>query len=105
MSDLEVDVDGLESLVTTVDAVRKGLENTPKLVSNHRDEVGSSDVSNALDHFQSHWHDGRRHIADNAKTMTGMLSEAVKQFRKVDASLAHSVSNTTSTSHIGHAGT
>jgi hypothetical protein len=58
--------------------------------------MGSGEVVGALEHFQSHWHDGRKHIDTNADTMISMLSSAVSAYRKTDVELAAGVTaNTT----------
>lgn len=64
--------------------------------------MGSGAVSGAMDHFQSHWHDGRKHINDSANTMTSMLSDSAAAYRRTDSELSTSLSHSESTTTIGH---
>jgi hypothetical protein len=102
MADLTVDVDGLEALVATITRVQDGLNNTPDVVSSSADAMGSGDVAGAMDHFQDHWHDGRKHISNNAETMTSMLGDSAKAYRTTDNDLARSVTEKETTTSIGH---
>jgi hypothetical protein len=102
MADLIVDVDGLEALVGTIKRVQDGLNSTPDLVRSAAEAMGSGDVAGAMDHFQDHWHDGRKHISDNAETMTSMLGDSAAAYRKTDTQLASSVTENQSTTQIGH---
>jgi hypothetical protein len=101
MADLVVDVDGLEGLVGTVKRIKDGLDGTSGLVHDTAGAMGSGDVAGALDHFQSHWHDGRKHIDKNADTMISMLSSAVSSYRKTDDTLAADLSSHTTTRTVG----
>ncbi len=102
MADLVVDVDGLEALVGTIKRVQDGLNNTPDVVTSSADAMGSGDVAGAMDHFQDHWHDGRKHISNNAETMTAMLGDSATAYRKTDSQLASALTENQSTTQIGH---
>lgn len=104
MADLVVDVDGLDVLVGTIKRIQQGLDDTPSVVDDSSGVMGSSDVSGAMDHFQDHWHDGRKHINDNADTMTSMLGDSVQAYRKTDNDLSSSLTQNESTTHIGSGG-
>jgi hypothetical protein len=102
--DLVVDVDGLDALVATIDRIRAGLDGTRSLVAETGPAMGSGEVASAMDHFQSHWNDGRKHIDKNAETMSSMLASAVTAYRKTDGDLAADLSSNTTTTTIGHGG-
>jgi hypothetical protein len=101
VADLVVDVDGLEALVGTVQRIKAGLDGTSGLVHDTAGAMGSGEVAGAMDHFQSHWHDGRKHIDKNADTMISMLSSAVSAYRKTDDDLAAGVTSHTTTTTVG----
>jgi hypothetical protein len=101
MADLVVDVDGLEALVGTVQRIKDGLDGTSGLVHDTAGAMGSGEVAGAMDHFQSHWHDGRKHIDKNADTMISMLSSAVSAYRKTDNQLATDLTSHTTTTTVG----
>ena len=101
MADLVVDVDGLEALVATVKGVQAEMNRTPDLVDAVGEAMGSGDVSGALDHFQSHWHDGRKHLNNSADTMTSMLGESAQAYRRTDDQLAGSAQTHQTTTQIG----
>ena len=104
MADLVVDVDGLDALVGTINRIRAGLDGTKALVADTGPAMGSGDVASAMDHFQSHWNDGRKHIDKNAETMVSMLSSAVTAYRKTDGDLAKGVTASTTTTTVGGGG-
>lgn len=104
MADLVVDVDGLENLIGTVQRIKAGLDGTKELVEDTSAAMGSGEVCGALEHFQSHWHDGRKHIDTNADTMISMLSSAVSAYRKTDGDLAKGVTTNTTTTTVGGGG-
>ena len=101
MADLVVDVDGLDALVGTVKRIKDGLNGTSGLVHDTAGAMGSGEVAGAMNHFQDHWHDGRKHIDKNADTMISMLSSAVSAYRKTDGQLADGLSSHTTTTTVG----
>jgi hypothetical protein len=101
VADLVVDVDGLDGLVGTVKRIQAGLDSTKGLVQDTAGAMGQGEVASAMDHFQSHWNDGRKHIDKNADTMVSMLSSAVTAYRKTDGDLAAGVSSHTTTTTVG----
>lgn len=97
MPDLVVDLEGLDALVSELTTVKRGLANTPDQVDSSRPTIGSGEVCDAMDHFQSHWKDGRKHIGDNVDTMVSMLQESTKAYRKADEDLGAEITQATST--------
>lgn len=104
MADLVVDIDGLESLMATVRRIQKGLNETKTVVERNAWAIGSGEVVAAMDHFQSHWKDGRKHINENADTMSSMLTDSVAAYRKTDEELATSVQTHETETRIGGGG-
>lgn len=104
MADLTVDVDGLESLTSTIRDIQARLNDTKDLIDDTRGAIGSGTVCDALDHFQSHWKDGRKHINKNADTMASMLSDSVSAYRKTDEDLNNSLQTNTTTQQVGGGG-
>lgn len=87
MGDLEVDVHGLESLVTSLAQVRQGLEETRAVVDSSESALGSTDVAHALDDFEDHWDDGRGRIGENIEAISGALSDSAEAYRRTDDDL------------------
>jgi hypothetical protein len=88
MPDLSVDVAGLRTLSGTLRSVRDALDATRSVVEAGRDEVGSDDVYDALDSFESNWDDGRGQINENMQAMTEILDESAAAYEQTDEELA-----------------
>ena len=88
MPDLSVDVTGLRTLSGTLRSVRDALDATRSVVEAGRDEVGSADVYEALDSFESNWDDGRGQINENMQAMTEILDESAAAYEQTDEELA-----------------
>ena len=88
MPDLSVDVAGLRTLSGTLRSVRDALDATRSVVEAGRDEVGSDDVYDALDSFESNWDDGRGQINENMQAMTEILDESASAYEQTDEELA-----------------
>jgi hypothetical protein len=88
MPDLSVDVAGLRTLSGTLRSVRDALDATRSVVEAGRDEVGSDDVYDALDAFESNWDDGRGQINENMQAMTEILDESAAAYEQTDEELA-----------------
>jgi hypothetical protein len=91
MSDLEVDLDGLATFAGGLDRIRASLDDTGDTFDAYHDDIGSGTVSGALDDFKDHWHDGRRKITDNAKSLSSMVHESVDTYRKTDNDLSTAI--------------
>jgi hypothetical protein len=89
--DLSVDVAGLRTLAGTLRSVRGSLDATRSVIEAARDEVGSDDVYDALDSFESSWDDGRGRIDENIQAMTEILDESADAYEQTDADLADSL--------------
>ena len=88
MPDLSVDVAGLRTLSGTLRSVRDALDATRSVVEAGRDEVGSDEVCDALDSFESNWDDGRSQINENMQAMTEILDESAAAYEQTDEELA-----------------
>lgn len=99
MADLSVDVDGLARVAGALRGVADGLDNTRSVIDAAGDALGSGDVSSALDHFESHWDDGRGRIKKNMESMEKLLDESVKQYREADQKLANALRKHETTTH------
>ena len=84
---LVVDVDALGELAKRLESIRTRLNDGPRTVRLVREEVGSSQVCEALEAFEEHWDDGRDKIDANAKNLAGMLRESAKAYRETDEQL------------------
>ena len=58
------------------------------MVEAGRDEVGSHEVYDALDSFESNWDDGRGQINQNMQAMTEILDESADAYEQTDEELA-----------------
>jgi hypothetical protein len=88
MPDLSVDVAGLRTLSSTLRSVRDALDATRSVVEAGRNEVGSDEVYDALDSFESNWDDGRGQINENMQAMTEILDESADAYEQTDEELA-----------------
>ena len=91
MADLVVDLDGLDAFAAQLNRITDGMNATRRLIDAARSELGSSDVANALDHFEDRWEDGREKIDANGKTLATMVTESTKAYRKADTELTTSL--------------
>lgn len=88
---LEVDMQGLLTLGTTLSSITDNLDATRSLIESVRDELGSGDVWDALDDFENNWDDGRGQIDENLKAMKEVMDEAVSTYDDADAELQTSL--------------
>jgi hypothetical protein len=88
MPDLSVDVAGLRTLSATLRSVRDALDATRSVIEAGRDEVGSAELYDALDSFESNWDDGRGQINENMQAMTEILDESAAAYEQTDEELA-----------------
>ncbi len=85
---LQVDLTGLEDFANRMDAIRSQLESSQGYISGFDSDLGDPRVVAAVDHFNRNWSDGRKHVEDNARTLSSMVHEAVKSYRATDQKLA-----------------
>lgn len=85
---LQVNLEALAAFGSRLDGIRSQLEASPRYVSGFDADLGDPRVVAAVDHFNSNWNDGRKHVEDNAKTLSAMVHEAVKSYRATDDRLA-----------------
>jgi hypothetical protein len=88
MPDLSVDLTGLRALSGTLGDVRGSLDATRNVIEASRDDLGSAEVSDALDSFESNWDDGRGQIDKNMQAMIEILDEAADAYEQTDQELA-----------------
>lgn len=88
---LEVDMEGLRTLGTTLTSITDNLNATRSLIDGVRSELGSSEVWDALDDFENDWDDGRGQIDKNMKAMKDIMDEAVQTYDDADAELQKSL--------------
>lgn len=99
MTDLSVDVAGLERVSSALRGVADGLDETKKVIDGSADALGSGDVHSALDHFEDHWSDGRGRIKKNMDNVEKLLDESAKQYREADNQLRDALTKQENTTH------
>lgn len=85
---LQVDLAGLEEFGGRLDAIRSQLESSAGYITGFDADLGDARVVAAVEHFNGNWSDGRKHVEDNARTLSSMVHEAVKSYRATDSGLA-----------------
>jgi hypothetical protein len=88
---LVVDLDGLSALGGALGDICGQLDSAKAVLHGFDTAVGSSQVSDALHDFEGHWHDGRKHLTDNAKALGQMASDSVGAYRQADDRLAEGI--------------
>ncbi|WP_310962031.1 WXG100 family type VII secretion target [Nocardioides terrisoli] len=99
MPDLKVDVDGLAQVNSSLRTVAHGLDDTRSNIDAVRADLGSGDVWEALDHFESHWDDGRGQLKKNMAGIESAIDGAVKEYRGADQKLADALHKQATTNH------
>src|SRR5689334_22831698 len=89
MPDLRVDLGALEDFGGRLSRIAQRLDASRSTIDSYDSDYGTSQVCDAMHHFESHWRDGRKHVESTAKSLSAMATEAVKTFRKVDGDLAN----------------
>lgn len=87
MTDLSVDTDGLRTLSSALENVRRTLDATRRTVAAAREDLGSAVVHGALEDFERGWADGRGRIDTNASAMGEILEESAAAYDATDAAL------------------
>lgn len=88
MSDLSVDLDLLDAFGSKLDGIKQTLDSSKSLIDSYDNDYGSTKIRDAMHHFESHWHDGRKHVEDTASALATMAHESVTAYRKADGDLA-----------------
>lgn len=91
MADLTVDLDGLTTFASELDRIRGSLDSAGATFGAQHGDLGSDTVSAALDDFSDHWHDGRKKVTDNAKSLSSMVHESVDTYRRTDSDLSTAI--------------
>lgn len=95
---LSVDLDALHEFADNLDSVRKRMNATRNLFDSYDDAIGSRDVSNALDHFNSNWKDGRKKIGGNAAKLVDAANGVAQTLTETDQQLAQQLEQQTAAS-------
>lgn len=85
---LVVDLRALEDFGSRLATIKQQLDTSSKTIGSYEDAYGSHKVRDAMHHFESHWHDGRKHVEDTAGVLSAMAKEAVKTIGGADQDLA-----------------
>jgi hypothetical protein len=96
MPDLSVDLTGLRTLSSTLSGVRGSLDATRDVIEASRDDLGSAEVYDALDSFESNWDDGRGQIDKNMQAMIEILDESADAYEQTDQELANGLNESMS---------
>jgi hypothetical protein len=95
MADLQVDLDALDDFGSRLDTIKQELDSSNRIIGSYESDYGSDKVRDAMHHFDSHWHDGRKHVEDSAGVLANMAHEAVKTFRQADQDMAKKLTDGT----------
>ena len=91
---LAIDLDGIQSWGTSLDNVRRSIDQ-PVSFGSRDEELGtdpaSSAVQNALIDFDRAWRDGRTVIDSYMTALSKMCDDTVAKIRSLDHTLARSV--------------
>ena len=92
---LKVDLDGLESFASQLKSIKDRMNGTRAMFDSYRGDLGSSEVADALDSFESNWKDGRKQIDDHLEGLAKMAEQVVREIRKADQKLATELEKST----------
>lgn len=92
---LKVDLDGLESFASQLKSIKERMNGTRSMFDSYREELGSGEVADALDSFESNWKDGRAQIDGHLEGLAKMAEQAVREIRKADQELATELEKST----------
>ncbi|MER6222484.1 hypothetical protein ACWCYL_16840 [Streptomyces sp. 900105755] len=87
-SDLAIPLSELEDYGRKLRSIKERLNHTKKMFESYKDDVGSGTVYDALDDFESNWHDGREDITKQIDSLADMSDTVVREFKKLDDDLA-----------------
>lgn len=92
---LSVDLDGLEAFASQVKSIKDRMNGTRNMFDAYADDLGSGEVSDALDSFEHNWKDGRKEIDNHLDGLAKMAEVAVRELRKADSDLAKQLADST----------
>ena len=84
---MTVDLDGLEDFSAALETIRTSMGQAHNWMREFDGDLGGRDVDNALDHFESHWSDGRGRVDKNCAEFIKLVKTAVDNIRKADDDL------------------
>ncbi|GAB3274991.1 hypothetical protein [Kineosporia babensis] len=84
---LSVDLDGLESFSSDLGIIRATMADAGSWMRQFDGELGGDDVDGAVNHFESHWSDGRGRVDKNCENFVKLVNQAVENIRKADEDL------------------
>ncbi|MFJ9708726.1 hypothetical protein [Streptomyces sp. NPDC101234] len=87
-SDLAIPLSELEDYGRQLRSIKERLNHTKKMFESYQDDIGSGTVYDALDDFESNWHDGREDITKQIDSLADMSDTVVREFKKLDDDLA-----------------
>lgn len=90
MSDLQVCVTQLEGLSSDLEGIVAALTHANGSMQFDVDEVGGSEVHDALSHFDDNWDDRRELLARSVGQVAAMAHQSAEVFRDADDKLATS---------------
>lgn len=92
---LKVDLEGLEAFASQLTSIKERMNGTRSLFESYRGDLGSGEVAEALDGFESNWKDGRKQIDGHLESLAKMAETAVREIRKADQDLATELEKST----------
>jgi hypothetical protein len=92
---LKVDLGGLEDFASQLKSIKDRMNGTRSMFDSYRGELGSGEVADALDSFESNWEDGRKQIDGHLEGLSKMAEQAVREIRKSDQELANELEKST----------
>jgi hypothetical protein len=85
---LVVDIDGLKKFTEALHKIAGVMAAAPAWING---DIGAHRVDAAVEHFESHWSDGRTRVIENCKKFGEMTKQAIEKFPKTDEDLANSL--------------
>lgn len=85
---LKVATPTLRDLAGEVKTVSAKLDDSPSLLSQHRDDVGCKTTGSALESFEDHWSRGRRKLREKSEAIGSMLTDSADAYEDTDAAAA-----------------
>ncbi|NEA55218.1 hypothetical protein G3I60_13930 [Streptomyces sp. SID13666] len=92
---LAIPLDALEDFAGLLGSITQRLNGTRNLFHEFENDLGDGSVAGALDHFESHWKDGRGDIDKQLSGLEKMATTVVREIRKVDTDLAQELEKAT----------
>lgn len=92
---LAIPIDLLEDFAHRLGSIVTRLDDTKAVFRAFEEDMGDASVVEALDHFESHWKDGRGDIHKQLSGLEKMAGTVVREMRKVDTDLAQQLAKST----------